>query len=199
MCMFCGSLFVLLYVFFWPLRCLFVYDIQILITSPWFLLAIALSVRLRYTDSDYLPLVYFGHCVVCSSSIHRFWLPPFGPLRCLFVFDIQIMITSLWYILVITFSVRLRYTDSDYLPLVSFGHCVVCSSSIYRFWLPPFGIFWQLRCLFVFDIHILITSLWYLRYTDSDYFPLVSSSSFCCITMTIIVFICQPWYNWNSI
>jgi hypothetical protein len=23
----------------------------------------------------------------------------------------------------------------------SFGHCVVCSSSIYRFWLPPFGIF----------------------------------------------------------
>ena len=23
----------------------------------------------------------------------------------------------------------------------SFGHCVICSSSIYRFWLPPFGIF----------------------------------------------------------
>jgi hypothetical protein len=23
----------------------------------------------------------------------------------------------------------------------SFGHCVVCSSLIYRFWLPPFGIF----------------------------------------------------------
>ena len=23
----------------------------------------------------------------------------------------------------------------------SFGHCVVCSSSIYRFWLPPFSIF----------------------------------------------------------
>jgi hypothetical protein len=22
-----------------------------------------------------------------------------------------------------------------------FGHCVVCSSSIYEFWLPPFGIF----------------------------------------------------------
>ena len=25
--------------------------------------------------------------------------------------------------------------------LFSFGHCVVCPSSIYRFWLPPFGIF----------------------------------------------------------
>ena len=24
---------------------------------------------------------------------------------------------------------------------VSFGHCVVCSYSIYGFWLPPFGIF----------------------------------------------------------
>ena len=23
----------------------------------------------------------------------------------------------------------------------SFGHCVVCSSLVYRFWLPPFGIF----------------------------------------------------------
>ena len=31
-----------------------------------FLLAIVLSVLLRYTDYDY-PLVSFGHCVVCSS------------------------------------------------------------------------------------------------------------------------------------
>jgi hypothetical protein len=29
----------------------------------------------------------------------------------------------------------------------SFGHCVVCSSSTYGFWLP-FGIFWPLCCLF---------------------------------------------------
>jgi hypothetical protein len=35
-------------------------------------------------------------------------------LCCLFFFDIQILIT----------------------PLVSFGHCVVCSSLFYRFWLP---------------------------------------------------------------
>ena len=32
MCMFCRSLFVLLYIFFWPLCCLFFFDIQILIT-----------------------------------------------------------------------------------------------------------------------------------------------------------------------
>ena len=36
--MFCRSLFVLLYLFFWPLCCLFFFDIQILITSLWCLL-----------------------------------------------------------------------------------------------------------------------------------------------------------------
>ena len=74
MCMFYRSLFVLLYFFFWPLRCLFFFNIRILITS----------------------LVSFDHCVVCPSSIYRFWLP-------------------LWYLLVIVLSVLLQYTDSDYL------------------------------------------------------------------------------------
>jgi hypothetical protein len=69
----------------------------------------------------------------------------------------------------------------------SFDHCVVCSSSIYRFWLSlwclqtllltimlsvhlrymdsdyPFGVFnlffWPLCCLFVFDILILAAPL----------------------------------------
>jgi hypothetical protein len=36
----------------------------------------------------------FGHCVVCSFSIYRFWSP-------------------LWYLLAIVLSDRLRYTDSD--------------------------------------------------------------------------------------
>jgi hypothetical protein len=54
----------------------------------------------------------------------------------------------------------------------SFDHCVVYSSSIYRFWLPLWYLqtllvllyffFWPLCCLFFFDIQILITSLWYL-------------------------------------
>ena len=43
----------------------------------------------------------------------------------------------------------------------SFGHCVVCSSSIYGFCVP-FVIFWPLCCLFFFDIWILFT-LWYLQ------------------------------------
>ena len=98
-----------------------------------FILAIVLSVLLRYTDSDYpfgilwplcfqfffdiriliIPLVSCGHCVVNSSSIYRFWLP-------------------LWYLVAIVLSVLLRYTDSDY----------------------PFGILWPLCCLFFFDIRI---------------------------------------------
>ena len=114
--MLCRPLFVLLSFFFWPLYCLFFFDLRLLITSLWYLLAIVLSVLLRFTASDYLPLVSFGHCIVCSSSIYGFWLP-------------------LWYLLAIVLSVLLRFTASDYLPLVSFGHCIVCSSSIYGLWL----------------------------------------------------------------
>jgi predicted nucleic acid-binding Zn ribbon protein len=104
-------------------------------------------------------LVSFGHCVVCSSLIYRFWLP-------------------LWYLLTITSSAFLRYTDSDYsfgilwplcrqfifdiqiliTPLISCGHCVVCYSSIYRFDYP-FGILWPLFRLLFFDIEMMITPL----------------------------------------
>jgi hypothetical protein len=120
--MFYRSLFVLLSFFCWPLCCLSFFDIRILIA----------------------PLVSFSHCVVCSSSIYGFWLP-------------------LWYLLVIVLSVLLRYTDSVcpfgifwplcclfffdirilITPVVSFGHCVVCFSSIYGFCLP----FWYLLAI----------------------------------------------------
>ena len=120
---------------FWPLCCLFFYVIQILITR----------------------LISFGHCAVCSSIIYRLCLHP-------------------WYLLTTVLSVLLWYPDSDYLlgifwplcclffydiqilitPLVSFSHCVVCSSMIYRFWLHP----WYLLAI------VLSFLLWY---TDSNY------------------------------
>ena len=166
----------------------------------WYLLSIVLSVLLRFTDSHFpfgifwplcclffldlwiliTPLVSFGHCVVCSSQIDGFSLP-------------------LWYLLSIVLSVLLRLMDSHYpfgifcplcclffldlriliTPLVSFVHCVVCSSQIYGFSLPlwyllaivlsvllrftdshfPFGIFWPLCFLFFLDLRILITHL----------------------------------------
>jgi hypothetical protein len=122
----------------------------------------------------------FGHCVVCPSLIYSFWLP-------------------LWYLLTIVLYVLLWFTASDYTfgifwslccmsffdlqllitPLVSFGHCVVYPSLIDSFWLPlwyllaivlyvllwftasdyPFGIFWPLCCIFLFDLQLLITPL----------------------------------------
>ena len=166
----------------------------------WYLLSIVLSVLLRFMDSHYpfgifcplcylffldlriliTPLVSFGHCDFCSSQIDAFSLP-------------------LWYLLAIVLYVLPRFTDSHYpfgifcplcclfflglriliSPLVSFGHCVVCSSQIYGFSLPlwyllsivlsvllrlmdshyPFGIFCPLCCLFFLDLRILITPL----------------------------------------
>jgi hypothetical protein len=95
---------------FWPLYCLFFFDLLILII-PLVSLAIVLSVLRRFTDSDYpfgifwplyflffvdlliliIPLVSFAHCIVCSSSIYWFWLP-------------------LWYLLTIVFSVLRWFT-----------------------------------------------------------------------------------------
>ena len=62
---------------------------------------------------------------------------------------------SLFVHLPIVLSVLLRFTDSDY-PLVSFAHCVICSSSTYGFWLP----LW-------YPLPIVLSVL--LRLTDSDY------------------------------
>ena len=98
-----------------------------------FLLAILLSVLLRFTDSDYLPLL-------SSSSSYSY------------VCFVDRCLSFCTFLLAILLSVLLRFTDSDYLPLLSssssysyvcfvdrclsfctfsFGHCVVCSSSIY--------------------------------------------------------------------
>ena len=117
-------------------------------------MAIVLSIILLSTDSDYpfgilwllcclsfyylqiliTLLVSCGHCVVYHSTIYGFRLP-------------------LWYLMAIVLSIILLSTDSDYpfgilwplcclsfyylriliTPFVSYGHCVVCHSTIYRF------------------------------------------------------------------
>ena len=228
----------------------------------WYLLAIVSSVLLRLMPSDYpfgicwplyrlsyfkvclliTPLLYFGHCIVCPSSIDAFWLPLciFWPLYCLSYFDLCLLITPLvcfghcivcptliyafwlspsvsvghcivcpssidafwlplWYVVAIVSSILLRFTPSDYpfgiiwplyrlsyfdlclliTPLVSFGHCIVCPTLIYAFWLSlryllaivssvllrlmpsdyPFGILWPLYHLSYFDLCLLITPL----------------------------------------
>ena len=240
---------------FWPLCCLFFYDIQIMITPlvsfghcvvcssmiyrfwlhPWYILAIVLSVLLWYTDSDnplgiirplccvffydipilIIPLVSFDHCVVfCSSMIYRFWLHPWYLLA---IFSS--MIYRFWlhscYLLAIVLSVLLWVMDSDYTlgifwplclffydlgiviyPLVSFGHCVVCSSMIYRFWLH----LWYLlvissSMIYRFWLHhwclsaiVLSVLLWY---TDSDY-TLGIFWSLCCLFFYDIQILIAP-------
>jgi hypothetical protein len=97
----------------------------------------------------------FGHCIVSPpSSGYPFGI--FWSLYCLSFFDVRFLIT----------------------PMVSFGHCVVCHSSQYGFWLPlwyhltivlsvllhtasnySFHILWPLCCLSFFDIRFLITPL----------------------------------------
>ena len=77
MCMFCISLFVLLYFFFWPLCCLFFFDLWILITSLWYLQTLLRYLRLyqyhwinTYTDGllpsrgYHLPVVSLGTVMV---------------------------------------------------------------------------------------------------------------------------------------
>jgi hypothetical protein len=147
----------------------------------------------------YYPLVSFGHCVVCSSSIYGIRLPfgIFWPLCCLFFFYLRHLIT-LWYLLATVLSVLLLFTASDYpfgifwplcclffylrhpiTPLVSFGHCVVCSSSIYGIRLP-------LWYLLVTVLSVL------LLFTPSDY-PLVSFG-LCVVCSSSIYGIRLPLY-----
>ena len=139
-------------------------------------MAIVLSVLPRFTISDY-PLVSCGLYIIFPSSISDFWLP-------------------LWYLVAIVLSVLPRFTTYDNFfgilwplyflsfldlrflitPLVSCGHCIVCPSSIYDFWLLlwylvaivlsvlprfttsdyPFCILWPLYCLSVLDLRLLI-------------------------------------------
>jgi hypothetical protein len=124
---------------FWPLCCLFFYDLQILITplvsnqnlyiieeqtTQWpkktqrgwsesvYHRRTDNTIAKRYQGSNQnLDIIEEHHCVVCSSMIYRFWLPT-------------------WYLLAIVLSV-LWYTDSVY----------------------PLGIFWPLCCLFFESVY----------------------------------------------
>ena len=144
--------------------------------THWYLLVMMLSVLrltayhfgifwswcgLYFFDWLLTPFVSCGHDVVCTSSIDS--LP-------------------LWYLLVMMLSVLrltaypfgifwswccLYFFDWQLTPLVSFGHDVVCTSSIdgllllyllvmmlsvfLRLTAYPFGIFWSWCCLYFFD------------------------------------------------
>jgi len=165
--------FVPLFFFFWPLCCLSFFTSQLLITPSvssniycafvLFILAIVLSVLLHFTASDY----------------------PFG------IFLVPLS----FFLLAIVLSV-LHFTASDcsfgifklflYLCPFSFGHCIVCSSSLHGFWLPLwylqtflvslFFFFWPLYCLSSFTSRLLIA-------------PLVSSNFSCAFVLCLLTIV----------
>ena len=162
---------------FWPLYRLSYFDLCLLIT----------------------PLSSFGHCIVCPTLIYAFWLPLWYLLA---IVSSVLRFTASDYPFAIgwpLYRLLLRSMPSDYhigiywplyrlsyfdlclliTPLVSFGHCIVCPTLIYAFWLPlwyllaivssvllwfmpsdyPFVIFWPVYRLSYFDLCLLITPL----------------------------------------
>jgi hypothetical protein len=129
------------------LYCLFFYDLRLLMIT--FLLAIVLSVLHWSTTSD--DHFSFGHCIVCPSTIYDFWWSFFfWPLYCLSFFDLRLLMII--FLLAIVLSVLRRSTTSD--DHFSFGHCIICPSSIYDFWWSFF--FWPLYCLSFVDLRLLM-------------------------------------------
>jgi hypothetical protein len=172
----------------WPLWCLFYCDVCSSIYGFWLLLWYLMAIvlfGLQFTASDYsfgimwplwslffylrlliTPLVSCGHCVVCSS-IYGFrlllWYLVAIVLYVLLFTASDYSFSSLWLLCCLVFNLRLLIT-----PLVSCGHCVVCSS-IYGFCLLlwysvaivlsvllftasdyAIGILWPLCCLFLY-------------------------------------------------
>ena len=92
---------------------------QELLTLPEHMRSLQVFSGVRVTRSLVLYLCFVLLCFF-------FW-----SLCCLFFLDVRILIASL-VSLVIVLSVLFRYTDSD-CPFGIFGHCVLCSSSMYGF------------------------------------------------------------------
>ena len=102
------------------------------------------------------PLTIVLSALLCTSSHYPFGI--FWPLCCLFFLDLRILITPLVsfdHCIVCSSYLRILIT-----PLVSssFDYCITCSSSIYVFSLP----LWYLH-----PLTIVLSVL--LRFTDSHY------------------------------
>ena len=76
--MFCRLLFVLFYFFFWPLCCLFLFDIRILITPLWYLQTLlqrhlsALSRGIQYFICILIASSYVVDCIILSYTDIRY-------------------------------------------------------------------------------------------------------------------------------
>ena len=135
----------------------------------------------------------FGHYFVCSSSLRytdsNYSFGICWPLRCLFFSSIQGFWLPRWYLLAIVLSVLLLFDIRILItPLVSVGHCVVCSSSLrYTDSDYPFGIFWPLCCLFFFSS---MNGFWLPLFCQQYLFKSKSKSDWECVNGTLGDFGC---------
>jgi hypothetical protein len=130
-CMFCWSLFVLLYFSLWPLCCLFLFDIRIMIAP------------LVSSSSSYSYVCFVDRCLSFWRLSHT---------RVSYVWRLPHKRVSHVWRLPHSFHIKVNLPSYSYVCFVDrclsfctfpFGHCVVCSSSIYGFWLP----LWYLQAL----------------------------------------------------
>ena len=179
--MFCRSLFVLLYFFFWPLCCLFFFDIRILITS---LVSSNSSCVPNVSSISALSIIdyLFGIfklflCAQCFQylSIVHYWLP-------------------LWYLqalLVCPMFTVSQHCPLLITPLVSSNYsCVpnVSSSSALSIIDYPFGIFKLFLCAQCFQ-YLSIVHYWLpLRYLQALLvFPMFPVAQHCPLLITSLV------------
>ena len=129
---------------------------------------------------DY-PLVSFGYCIFCPSSIYRFDHPfcIFWPLYFLSIFNWPFWL-PLCYHLATLLSVHLQFT-ALITPLVSFSHCIVCPSSIYRLITPLVSVGHSIVCpssIYRFDYPFGIFKLFFIRSSLQLVFKMFTTSPY---------------------
>ena len=150
------------YYLFWALYCMSFLHLRLLVTLLLSILGIVLYVIPPFTTSCYPFIIYFGHCIVCHSSIYDFLLPfyyLFWALYCMSFLHLRLLATLLLSILGIVLYVIPPFTTSCYPFIIYFGHCIVCHSSNYDFLLPFYYLFWALYCMSFLQLRLLATLL----------------------------------------
>ena len=116
------------YYLFWALYCMSFLQLRLLATLLLSILGIVLYVIPPFTTSCYPFIIYFGHCIVCHSSIYDFLLPfcyLFWALYCMSFLQLRLLATLLLSILGIVLYVIPPITTSFYPFIIYFGHCIV--------------------------------------------------------------------------
>ena len=181
--LFCRSLFVLLYVFFWPLCCLFCFELWILLTHLISSNSSQYVVNLYYTAFLIQTVWLDPICIPRNNTYHKRLILK---LKVLLIIDTPRISISTYILTTVTAAFKdllltLRHHCLSY-ALTMKDSCasrfminfktsispIVHSGSLLRnipisLFVLLSVFFWPLCCLFCFDLRIMITSLWQLH------------------------------------